>query len=63
MFSVLFRNFLKDEQAAVTVDWVVLTAALVAIAGGVVTIVQDGLNDSASSLSSGILASVSEALT
>ncbi|AVO36773.1 hypothetical protein [Pukyongiella litopenaei] len=27
------RNFRKDEDGAVTVDWVVLTAAVVALAG------------------------------
>jgi Flp pilus assembly pilin Flp len=27
-----FANFLKDETGAVTVDWVVLTAAIVTIA-------------------------------
>ncbi len=28
-----FKNFRKDEDGAVTVDWVVLTAAVVALAG------------------------------
>jgi Flp pilus assembly pilin Flp len=27
------KNFRKDESGAVTVDWVVLTAAVVALAG------------------------------
>lgn len=29
-----FKNFSKDESGAVTVDWVVLTAAVVALAVG-----------------------------
>ena len=28
----LFKNFAKDESGAVTVDWVVLTAAIVGLA-------------------------------
>ncbi len=30
--SNFFRNFLRNEDGAVTVDWVVLTAAIVALA-------------------------------
>ena len=30
-----FKSFLKDETGAVTVDWVVLTAAIVVLAGAV----------------------------
>lgn len=33
----LFKNFRKDESGAVTVDWVVLTAAVVALAGAAYT--------------------------
>ena len=45
-----FKNFSKDESGAVTVDWVVLTAAVVALAvgafsliGGEVTNITDGI--------------------
>ena len=40
----------KDESGAVTVDWVVLAAALVLLAGGVVAIVESGLESAASNL-------------
>ncbi len=31
-----FKNFRASEDGAVTVDWVVLTAAVVVLAGGVI---------------------------
>ena len=37
-----FKNFRKDENGAVTVDWVVLTAAVVALAGAAYTSIQTG---------------------
>ena len=43
-----FKNFRKDEDGAVTVDWVVLTAAVVALAGAAYTSIESG----ASSLTS-----------
>ena len=36
------KNFRKDEDGAVTVDWVVLTAAVVALAGAVYTAIDTG---------------------
>lgn len=36
------KNFRKDENGAVTVDWVVLTAAVVALAGAAYTAIQEG---------------------
>ncbi|MDF1717323.1 MAG: hypothetical protein P1U75_11735 [Antarcticimicrobium sp.] len=36
------KNFRKDENGAVTVDWVVLTAAVVALAGAAYTAISDG---------------------
>ena len=36
------KNFRKDENGAVTVDWVVLTAAVVALAGAAYTSIQSG---------------------
>lgn len=39
------KNFRKDDSGAVTVDWVVLTAAVAALAGAVFTAVQDGAED------------------
>ena len=36
------KNFRKDEDGAVTVDWVVLTAAVVALAGAAYTSIESG---------------------
>ena len=38
----LFNAFLKDESGAVTVDWVVLTAAIVGLGLAVLSTVGDG---------------------
>lgn len=35
----MFKKFSKDENGAVTVDWVVLTAAVVVLAAGVAGII------------------------
>ena len=40
-----FKNFRKDESGAVTVDWVVLTAAVAALAGVVYTSIESGASD------------------
>ena len=39
-----FKNFRKDESGAVTVDWVVLTAAVVALAAVAFNQVKSGTN-------------------
>ena len=39
------KNFRNDEDGAVTVDWVVLTAAIVALGLAVGTTVSTGAND------------------
>lgn len=36
------KKFRKDENGAVTVDWVVLTAAVVALAGAAYQSIEDG---------------------
>ena len=41
----LFNAFLKDESGAVTVDWVVLTAAIVGLAAVAYTQVGSGTSD------------------
>ena len=38
-----FKNFTKDEDGAVTVDWVVLTAAVVGLGIAGVTAVNNGV--------------------
>lgn len=42
---VSFRRFARDEDGAVTVDWVVLTAALVGLGVLVVNTVASGVLD------------------
>ena len=38
-----FKNFLGNESGAVTVDWVVLTAAIVGLGLAVITSVRSGV--------------------
>ena len=44
------KNFAKDESGAVTVDWVVLTAAIVGIAIAVIAIIKVGVDATASEI-------------
>ena len=57
------KNFRADEDGAVTVDWVVLTAAVCGLGIAVVVTVRGGANDFAgaisSSLSAGTVATLS----
>ncbi|MGP3722654.1 Flp family type IVb pilin [Cereibacter sphaeroides] len=46
----IFKTFRNDEDGAVTVDWVVLTAAIVGLGIVVVTTVSTGLRDAATDL-------------
>ncbi len=39
------ENFLKDEDGAVTVDWVVLTAAVVGLAVAAYSSIEEGATD------------------
>ena len=41
----LIKNFRKDEDGAVTVDWVVLTAAVVGLAVAAYTTIETGASD------------------
>lgn len=47
-------RFRKDESGAVTVDWVVLTAALVALAVGIGIFIVEGLEETATSIGTNI---------
>lgn len=47
----LFNNFAKDESGAVTVDWVVLTAAIVGLGLAVIAAVAPGASDLAGDIS------------
>jgi len=43
-------NFTKDESGAVTVDWVVLTAAIVGIALAVIGLISSGVEDASTGI-------------
>ena len=59
----LMQNFRADEDGAVTVDWVVLTAAIVGLGIAVVASIRGGTGNMASdvgtSLSAGTVANLS----
>ncbi len=46
------KNFCKDDSGAITVDWVVLTAAVVALAAIAYVLIQDGVDDLAGDVDS-----------
>lgn len=46
----IFHKFLADENAAVTVDWVVLTAAIVGITIAVLTLISTGINNASNAI-------------
>jgi len=50
----ILKTFRNDESGAVTVDWVVLTAAIVGLGLVVMTTVSDGLQTAASNISADI---------
>lgn len=51
-----FKNFRRDEDGAVTVDWVVLTAAVVGLGVAAVIAVQSGVGTLANAISAGVAA-------
>jgi Flp pilus assembly pilin Flp len=51
-----FKTFVKDEDGAVTVDWVVLTAAVVALGVAAVTTVGGSINTVAGGISTAVSA-------
>ena len=50
----LTRKFGADEEGAVTVDWVVLTAAIVGLGVAVMSTVRGGTTGLATSISNGL---------
>ena len=50
----MFKKFAKSESGAVTVDWVVLAGAVVAVGVGVVTVLGDGLGNTAGNLNTNL---------
>lgn len=59
----MFNAFLNDESGAVTVDWVVLTAAIVGLGIAVLTSVQGGTQSLADSISSSLASATVQSLT
>ncbi|MEM9240209.1 MAG: hypothetical protein AAGB07_09540 [Pseudomonadota bacterium] len=51
------KNFRKDEDGAVTVDWVVLTAAVVGLGVAGVATVSDGISALAGEIEKGVSSS------
>lgn len=47
---IFLRGFHRNESGAITVDWVVLTAALVGMALGIVAIISTAAQDPADGL-------------
>ena len=52
----IFKSFKNDESGAVTVDWVVLTAAIVGLGIAVLTSVGNGTTALSSKISSNLAA-------
>ncbi len=57
----IFKNFRKDEDGAVTVDWVVLTAAIVGLGLVVMGTVGNAIKSNATTVASDITATVGAA--
>ena len=57
----ILKNFRNDEDGAVTVDWVVLTAAVVGIGLVVASTVKSGLETAASTIKGDITSTADEA--
>lgn len=52
--NTFFQNFLKDEDGAVTVDWVVLTAAVVALGIGAISAISSSVDTLATDISTSV---------
>ena len=59
----MFKEFLNDESGAVTVDWVVLTAAIVGLGIAVLSSVGGGTTELAGKISSSLSAGEVRSLT
>jgi Flp pilus assembly pilin Flp len=51
-----FTSFVSDESGAVTVDWVVLTAAIVGLGLAVISVVSGGIEDLSGDISNSLTA-------
>ncbi|PVH29351.1 hypothetical protein DDE20_08310 [Pararhodobacter oceanensis] len=52
--TAMIKHFAADESGAVTVDWVVLTAAIVGLGLAVVTSVRTGVNSLGTDISNSL---------
>lgn len=52
--AALLKKFRNDESGAVTVDWVVLTAAIIGLGFIVINVVGDAVSEKADQMSSAI---------
>jgi Flp pilus assembly pilin Flp len=50
----IFKHFAKDEDGAVTVDWVVLTAAIVGLGLVVMQTIRPGIQTAATSINTNL---------
>ena len=50
------QNFMKSEDGAITVDWVVLTAAVVGLAGASAALINDGIVSASTNIEDGVMA-------
>ena len=57
-----FKTFAKDEDGAVTVDWVVLTAAVVGLGIAGVATIQTGIGTAATNIEADIAANADNSL-
>ena len=56
MILLKLKKFAKDDDGAVTVDWVVLTAAIVGVAIAMTSIIRGGVNATATEISNALTA-------
>ena len=54
--TAYIKNFAASESGAVTVDWVVLTAALVGLGLAVMAVVSGGVNDLSGEIQNALVA-------
>lgn len=55
----MLQNFLSSEEGAITVDWVVLTAAVMLMGVGIAAAVSGAVDDSSQDISDDIIANTS----
>jgi Flp pilus assembly pilin Flp len=59
--TALIKNFAKSESGAVTVDWVVLTAALVGLGLAVMAVVSSGVENLGTDIRNSLASTVPDA--